>query len=88
MPENPKRVKMQLNYWVKRSLRKIVKDFSEKDAFQHLIDTNELFKEVADAREKAIESKRKYWKKKKRKISTKYIFNGMKSELMYRTFER
>ena len=39
----------------------------KKDAFQHLIDTNELFKEVADAREKAIESKRKYWKKKKRK---------------------
>lgn len=30
LPENPKRVKMQLNYWVKRSLRKIVKDFSEK----------------------------------------------------------
>ena len=29
-PENPKRVKMQLNYWVKRSLRKIEKDFSEK----------------------------------------------------------
>ena len=52
----------------------------KKDAFQHLIDTNELFKEVADAREKAIESKRKYWKKKKRKNTNVQNFREMMRE--------